>query len=244
MNRSKRALVATAAVLGVSLAGCGTIEALTTPHYNLTGEQRSHMNKTARLGYDGLDGFQDVVKYPSGTGSLRSEYPGRDMQSVPPVKMGEAFKSDESLETVALEVGMPSRDDGDEMRDFDSFTPSRGDGGVYVTYNSTFVNLAGKTKKMMVFRNPDAKLFGEDGQVSVDEMLAFFRSSRTELVSFDYDANDEIWGKCGIKLSFDGDTLITNAADGCKHYVKHTDNEGLLADLEDLWYLDIVHDAE
>lgn len=221
MNRTKRNLLMVAIALGISLCGCATIEALTTPRYSLSNEQHSSLNKTARLGYYGLDEFNMTVEYPHGV------WPGARSFSdsvIQPVKMGDSFKSIDIIED-------------------NSFTPTIHDDGTYVTYHMGFSNLANDTTETAVFRNPDTKLFGTDGQVSVDEMRMFFKDSRTELVSLDYDAKDEVWGKCTIKLSFDGNTLITDAADMCKHYVSHSSTDGLLEDLEGLWYSPITEGA-
>lgn len=239
MKRSKRVIVAIAALVGVSLAGAVAYEELKTPHYDLTADQLTHLSMTARLGYDGLEGFEMAVQHPHGITF-------GDAQSVdrnPVGKLGQPFGSDENLDAIAQKLGY-ARDDGQEMQSTDTFTPEARADGTYVTTGSILVNMGGDSHEKFVFRNPDTSLFGHSGTVTVAQMEAFFRNPRTELVSLNYYDNDMLWGKCTIDLAFHGNTLITDAASECPHFVTHTSTPELLADLEGIWYAPSVQESD
>jgi hypothetical protein len=228
-----------AAALGVSLSGCSLAHRVVTPRYDMTNEQHSHLNMTARLGFNGLDEFTMMVKYPNGIGSLDFNSLGLEPAPVPPVKLGQSFGSNESLDAVAAKAHiLASRDDGKDMRVDKSFTPEVRSDETYVTYSSFFRNIYNEATEKVVFRNPDATIFGGNGYASVDQMKKFFRSDRTELVSLSSDEKEQDRDKCKIGLSFDGNKLVTNVADDCDFYVKHTDTAGILEDLESIWYYD------
>jgi hypothetical protein len=234
MNRSSRVVVIiVAAVLCVGMGGFAATRLLADPSYALTQVQRDQINESARSGSNGLTGFERTYEYPNGM--FNHERDKTDVADVPPVKVGDSFVSSGSLEQLAFINGVPSRKDGKEMGEITSFTPSTTKNGVYVTYYRQFTNAMTNVRETAVHYNSNTSLFGNDGLVSADEMLAFFNDPTTELVSLKHDEDDILW-KCVVDLEFRGNTLRTDAADDCPRFIDDSSTDQLVADLVD-WYV-------
>ena len=191
-----RKALSLALAAGLSLAAYNALDRET-----LNREQSAMINKDARLGRFGLEGYQKAIEtgiaHTEQLGEIRSsgssnigKFPNKT------VPLGESLITTDNLEGDYV----PELDENASAHDksvwkFDS-AESRGS---YITYKNTSGNMAYESKESAVFLNPDVNFFGDDHAASPAEVTAFFKDPRTESVELAYHNVDALNGETDYK---------------------------------------------
>lgn len=188
---SLRKLVVTsmAALALTSMEGCTNEKGDRSPsrpngQYNLDTHQIERLNRIARLGSGGRSGYVSLLyadgKYFTG----RRSHGPKNRPSTDDFVIGGTLRLDSIVELTKLTVDAE-------------------DGRSTVTYHHIFDNLNYGSDVRQVLGNPDPEFFGTDRVVSVNEMDAFFKDSKTQLVSASVETDTRGVADCTSVVTLD-----------------------------------------